>query len=157
MDVMNLDPWLKFGHVLGAVVWVGGVLMLSLVAAQARRSSDPNAAIQVSRTVAYVGPRAIFPGFLAVLVFGLWMVLADAAWDFSQTWVLLALGLFGLAFLTSMFYGGRISIQLRRAAETGDPVTTNTTALLGRFILSQWIVLLILVVAVWDMIFKPGL
>jgi uncharacterized membrane protein len=155
---MDLYPWLKFGHVLGAVLYLGGGVMLSLAAARARQSDDPNAAAaELSRMVAYAGPRAILPAFLAVVGFGVWMVLISAAWEVTQLWVLLGLGLFVLAFLVGMLYQGRISRDLRRAVETGSPAPADTRAMLGRWILGQSVVVLILVVAVWDMIFKPGL
>ncbi|HEY6677911.1 MAG TPA: hypothetical protein VI411_03315 [Actinomycetota bacterium] len=40
---MTLDSWLHFGHVLSAIVWVGGGLMLSIVGLRVRASGEPNA------------------------------------------------------------------------------------------------------------------
>ena len=42
-DGMTLDSWLHFGHVLSAIVWVGGGLMLSIVGLRVRASGEPNA------------------------------------------------------------------------------------------------------------------
>ena len=67
----------------------------------------------------------------------------------------LGLGLFAVAFLIGALYLGRIGIQLQRAAESGS--AGDGRLLLDRWILGYRVVLLVLVVAVWDMIFKPGL
>jgi uncharacterized membrane protein len=130
-------------------------LMLSFVGARARASGDPKTIADFARTLAYVGPRVFVPALLAVLVFGVWMVLISAEWNFSQAWVLLALGLFVVAFLIGALYLGRIGIQFERAAESGG--AGDGRLLLDRWIVAYRVVLLVLVVAVWDMIFKPGL
>jgi len=35
-----LEPWIHFIHVLSAIIWVGGGVMLSLIGARARKSED---------------------------------------------------------------------------------------------------------------------
>ena len=152
---MTLDSWLHFGHVLGAIMWIGGGFALSLVGSRARTSGDPRTIADFARTLAYIGPRLFIPALLAVLVFGVWMVLISSEWNLSQAWVLLALGLFAVAFLIGSLYLGRIGIQLLRSADSEDAGAGQM--LLGRWILGYRLVLLVLVVAVWDMIFKPGL
>lgn len=154
---MDLHAWLKFGHIVGAIVWVGGGLMLSFLAARARASSDPNAIREFGRTLSYVGLRVLTPAVLAVLLFGIWMVLDNAAWDFAQLWILIALGLFAVAFAIGVVFLSRIGIALQRSADSGHLDAEAGGALLGRWLLGYRIVLVILLVAVWDMVFKPGL
>jgi uncharacterized membrane protein len=48
---MTLDSWLHFGHVLNAIVWVGGGLMLSIVGLRVRSSGDPTALRQFAGTL----------------------------------------------------------------------------------------------------------
>jgi uncharacterized membrane protein len=153
---MTLDSWLHFGHILGATVWVGGGLMLSLLGSRARSSLDPRAVGEFARTLTYVGPSELAPAVIAVLVFGVWMVLESAAWDFTQLWVVIAIGLFVVAFLVGAIYLSRVSIQLQRAADE-DVGADVGRRLLGRWIMGYRAVLIVLVVAVWDMVFKPGL
>jgi hypothetical protein len=83
-----------------------------------------------------------------------WMVLQSAEWNLGQFWVLLAFGLFALAFLIGGLYLGRIGTQLLRADATEG---VNAQALLGRWIIGYRLVLLVLLITVWDMVFKPGL
>ena len=68
--------------------------------------------------------------------------------------MLLAIGLFVLAFLIGAVYMGRVGMQLQRI---GAQNATEAKALLGRWIWGYRAILLVLLIAVWDMIFKPGL
>lgn len=152
---MTLDPWLHLGHILGAIAWVGGGFVLVVLGLRARRSGDPGRIGEFGRTLAYVGPRVLAPGVAAVIVFGLWLILANEAWDFGQLWIQLALGLFAVAFIVGVLYLSRIGIALGRIAD-------HTPASDGRALVDRWLrgyafVLAILLVAIWDMVFKPGL
>lgn len=99
----------------------------------------------------------LMPSVIAVLVFGVWLMLAATALRISQLWILLALGAFVLAFLIGAVYLSRIKMALKRL--TANTAFDKSTArdLLSRWIVGYLIVLLMLVFAVWDMVFKPGL
>jgi len=153
---MTLDLWLHFLHVLAATVWVGGGVILSLIAVRTRSSSDPRAIGEFARVLPYVGLRVLMPAVVIVFVTGLWMVLAGSEFSLSQTWVLVGLGLFAVAFLIGAVYMSRIGNQLDRAARA-DSAGPGLRALLDRWIAGYAAVLVILIVAVWDMVFKPGL
>src|SRR5205814_3852037 len=83
-------------------------------------------------------------------------VAANAAWKFTQVWVLLALGLFGIAFLIGAVYLSGVGIQLARAAEASD-ADGALVRLISRWLVGYGLVLVTLLVAAWDMVFKPGL
>jgi len=97
------------------------------------------------------------PAVILVLVSGVWMVAANAAWKFTQVWVLLALGLFGIAFLIGAVYLSGVGIQLARAAEASDAGHGALVRLISRWLVGYGLVLVTLLVAAWDMVFKPGL
>ncbi len=151
---MTLYEWLKLAHIVAAMVWVGGGLMLVFVARRARASGDPDAIADFARSLSYLGPRVLAPAVIAVLVFGVSMVLVNAAWNFTQAWVLVAIGLFAVAFLIGAIYLSRVALQLARA---GEGESAARRALLDRWLAGYAVVLAILLVAVWDMVFKPGL
>jgi hypothetical protein len=154
---MTLDSWLHFGHVLSAIVWVGGV-MLSIVGLRVLASGDPNAIRQFAGTLSYAGIRVLLPAVVGTLALGIWLVLESAAWDFGQLWVLLALGLFAVAFLIGAVYLSRIGTSLQRLAVSDEPTAANEgSTLLDRWLLGYGMVLVVLLIAVWDMVFKPGL
>jgi uncharacterized membrane protein len=153
---MNLLTWLKFGHILGAMIWIGGGLMLSLLGMRARQSEDPHFVKEFVQTLSYVGLRVLMPAVIAVLVFGVWMVLAFLAWQFTQLWILLALGAFAIAFVIGAVYLSRIALALDKLTAMDFDLETARD-LLNRWIVGYQIVLIVLIFAVWDMVFKPGI
>jgi uncharacterized membrane protein len=152
-----LEPWIHFIHVLGAIIWVGGGVMLSLIGGRARKSADAHLIGEFAKTLSYVGLRVLTPAVVAVLLTGLWLVLTGSEWKFTQLWVLLGLGAFIAVFLIGAIYLSRIAIQLDRLAAGTDLNPQETRDLLGRWIVGYQIILVILIFAVWDMVFKPGL
>ncbi len=154
---MTLLPWLKFAHILGAMIWIGGGVMLSLIGLRARQSEDLSFIREFSRTLSYVGLRVLMPAVIAVLVFGIWLMLIFPAWQLSQLWILLALGAFALAFVIGAVYLSRIALALDRLTADMEFDLKAARDLLNRWIVGYQIVLLVLIFAVWDMVFKPGL
>ena len=154
---MNLLPLLKFGHILGVMIWIGGGVMLSLIGIRTRQSEDAYYIREFSRTLSYVGLRVLMPAVIAVLVFGVLMVFAFSSWKFTQLWILLALGAFALAFVIGAVYLSRIALALDKLTASTDFNLDTACNLLSRWIVGYQIVLLILLFAVWDMVFKPGI
>jgi uncharacterized membrane protein len=153
---MDWEPWIHFAHITAAVVWVGGGLMLALLASRARRSEDLAVVAEFARLLPYAGLRVLTPSVVVVLLTGLWLVLAGSEWTLTQSWVLLALGGFALAFVIGAVYLSRTAIQLERAAIT-TPDLELAQAAIRRWLLGYGLVLAILVFIMWDMVFKPGL
>ena len=155
--MMILEPWLHLAHILGAIIWVGGGVMLSVVGVRARQGGDPSLIREFARMLSSVGLRVLTPAVVAVLVSGVWLVLAGSEWDFGQLWVLFGLGAFVVAFLIGAVYLSRIAIQLERLATRTEMDPMAVRDLLGRWIVGYRVILVILLFAVWDMVFKPSL
>jgi uncharacterized membrane protein len=152
---VDWEPWIHFAHVAAAAVWVGGGVMLSLVGLRARRSDEVAVVGEFARFLSYAGLRVFTPAVLVVLLSGLWLVLAGSEWNFSQLWILLALGSFLAAFLIGALYLSRSAIQLERVA-TGTPDLQAARDAIGRWLVGYAVVLAILLFALWDMVVKPG-
>ncbi len=150
------ETWLLFAHILSAIIWLGGGLMLYVLAERARRIGEPGTVVAYARTLAYVGPRVLGPSSGATLVFGLWLVLQSDTWGFAQWWVRIGVALFAIAFLIGAAWLGRIGVRLQRATENAE-ASVHATFLLGRWVFGYRLILLVLLLAVWDMVFKPGL
>ena len=151
-----MSDWLHLIHVLSAMTWVGGGLVLSVMGARARSGARPEALREFSGVLSYVGLRVMMPAVILVLVTGVWMVVISSEWHFSQLWVRLALGLFAVAFLVGAVYLSRVGIQMQHAAAGQQNDFSAVTALVRRWLVAYVIVLAVLLVAVWDMVFKPG-
>jgi uncharacterized membrane protein len=150
-----LYDWLLLLHILAAMVWVGGAVMLGAQATRVVLANDSAEVARFLRGLRVIGPTVLAPATLLVLGFGIWMVLNSAAWDFEQTWVQLALGLFVGAFLIGAAHQSRAAIDAGRAVDRGDHPEARRQLI--RWSLGYWTILALLVVAVWDMVMKPGL
>jgi uncharacterized membrane protein len=151
----GLYDWLLFGHIVAAMAWVGAGLVLGVLSVQVVRAGEPTAVERFVGNLRVIGPRVLAPSTAAVLGLGVWMVLDSSAWDFGQLWVLLALGLFGGAFVIGAAHQSRAALGAERALERGDEQEARRQ--LTRWSWGYWLIVLLLVVAAWDMVFKPGL
>ena len=103
------------------------------------------------RVTLCIASLALAPAPLTLLAVGLAMVGDSDAWDFGQGWVQLGIGLFAAAFLVGAAHQSRTAIAAERFAASGDHGAA--AAQLRRW---AWGIALI-VLATWDMVFKPGL
>jgi len=102
-----------------------------------------------------VGPLVLAPATVLVVGVGVWMVLDSSAWGFDQTWVQFALGLFAGAFLIGVAFQSRAALKADAAATAGD--AREALRQLTRWSWGYRAILLLLLVATWDMVMKPGL
>src|SRR5438552_3521368 len=96
---MDWVPWVKVLHIAGAATWIGGGVMLSLIALRARQNGNSQAVTDFAHLLSYAGLRVFMPSVVVVLLTGILMVVGGSAWNFGQLWILLALAGFAVAFL----------------------------------------------------------
>jgi uncharacterized membrane protein len=82
--IAELTDWLLFLHILAAIVWLGGLVTLGLLATLVLRSRDGEAATRFVGSLRVIGPVVLAPAMVALLGFGIWMVAHDEAWDFGR-------------------------------------------------------------------------
>jgi len=155
MTTAALYDWLLLGHIVAAMVWVGGGVLVAALAVTAIRGGDSAAVARLVGSLRVLGPAVLAPATIAVLGFGIWLVLDSDAWAFDQGWVQLAVGLFAAAFLIGAAHQSRAALSAERAAEAGDDAEARRQ--LVRWTWGYALVVVLLVVVAWDMVFKPGL
>ena len=155
LATQRLYDWLLFLHVLAAMIWVGGGIMLATAAARVLRDPDRGAVGRLTRSLRVLGPLVLAPATVAVLGLGIGLVVDTDAWDFGQLWLQLGVGLFAAAFVIGATWQSRTAIAATRAAERGDDGEGRRQ--LRRWLAGYALIVLLLVVAVWDMTTKPGL
>jgi uncharacterized membrane protein len=152
--VASLYDWLMFLHILAAMVWVGGLAALAAFGRYVLRGGDHESVARFVGSLRVVGPIMLAPAAVLVLVLGIWMVLDEQAWSFGQTWVWLALALLVAAVLVGAVFLSRSALAAERAVAAGDH--DRAAHQLARWTWGIGLILLLLVVATWDMVFKPG-
>ena len=144
-------------HAAAALAWLLWGLGLIAMGVRARRSRSGDAVTAFARLLSHPAVRVSTPALMAlILVSGVWLVEADSEWSLTQPWIPLGLGLLAAAFLVGTLDLRRSAARLERVATSG-PDREAARAAIGRWLSGYALVLAILVLAVWDMVAKPGL
>lgn len=152
---MPLHLWLLFFHVLAAVVWVGGGITLSLIGLAVRKSSDREVISGFVRLLRALGLRAFMPAMVTVLATGVAMLLDGNGFRIAQPWIIIGFSLFLVAFLIGAVYLSRVSIALEHATAGSEFGVAEAKEGIRRWVTGYGTVVLALLAAVWDMVFKP--
>jgi uncharacterized membrane protein len=151
----ELYDYLVFLHILAAMIWVGGAVLLGALVTRVVRKGEPDEVAGFLGNLRVIGPAVLAPATVAVVGFGVWMVLDSSAWGFDQLWVQLAIALFAAAFLVGAAHQSRTAINAERAAAQGDD--DEALRQLARWSWGYRLIVLVLIAATWDMVVKPGL
>jgi uncharacterized membrane protein len=155
----STDSWALFFHLLGAFLFVGGVIVAGVAFEVARRRRRP-AEIALLLGLTRIGVLLVAGGALLVLPFGLWLVYLDHI-GYGAGWVVAALALFLLVALIGAIGGQRPKRARRLAARLAreeQPESAELRELLDDRVAlalnyaAAAIVLAIIVL----MVFKPG-
>jgi uncharacterized membrane protein len=153
---MSLYELLKFVHVLGAITWVGTSIEQQFVGARAMSSNERGRLAHFVDEAEWVGVRIMTPAAIIVVLAGVAMVI-ESGWNFSDTWILIGIGLFIVSSLNGMLF---LTPQTRRLkaliAERGSD-DAGVRAFVNKVTLATRVDLLVLIAVVADMVIKPGL
>lgn len=152
MDLSDLNGWLKFVHVLAAVAWVGGSILIQVYGIRQARAPREER-VRFARDAMVAGNVFAVAG-IVVLAVGVWLVLRIDAWDFDQAWI--SLGFAGVlvgAVLGMAFYGPQAKALISEL-EAGSPAAAARGRRIAAVSAAETV---LLVVVVWAMVFKPGL
>jgi len=154
-----IESWALFFHLLGAFLFVGGVIVAGVAFEAARRRRRPSE-IALLLGLTRIGVLLVALGALLVLPFGLWLVHLER-FGYGAAWVEAALALFVVVGALGGV-GGQRPKRARKLAEQlareGDAETPELRALLDdRLALAVNYLSAVLVLAiVVPMVFKPG-
>ncbi len=152
---MGLHDWLMFFHILGAIVWVGAVVLMNAMMARANRALDRTAVLRLSRELEWVGPWLIGTSSAVVIGAGIWLVFVEEGLAFSQLWIVLSLVLVAVSSIQGIYSGPEGKRILLLADERGAE-DREVRRRLGRLLWLARLDVLILVAVLWLMVFKPG-
>jgi uncharacterized membrane protein len=146
---------LKFLHVLAAITWVGGNIYSQVLATRVIAAGDPVHLGRIAKDLGDLGNRLLLPAAVSVLVFGVWLV-AVSAWNFTDPWILIGLTGVAITIVTGAFFIGPEAGRLGALAAERDPADPEIQRRIRRVVAISRIDLVVLVLVVADMVFKPG-
>jgi len=147
---------LKFLHVLAAITWVGSAIYAQVLATKVMGEHDPVHLARTAKDIGDLGKRLITPSAIAVLVFGVWIVAASEVWNFTDTWVLLGLLGIAITIATGAGFLGPESERLGKLSAERDPSDPEIQRRIKRIFTVSRVDLVVLILVVADMVFKPG-
>lgn len=145
-----------FLHVAAAILWVGGGLYGQIVGSRMANADNDAATAGFASQVEWSGLRVFTPASLVVLAAGVFMVIDNDAWAFSQTWVWLSLGIYALSFIVGAGYLGPTSGKLAKVLQEKGPSDPEYKAMLKRLLAVSRYDVAAMFVIVALMVFKPG-
>jgi len=151
----HLYNTLLFLHILLTVIWVGGGITIQWLALRVLRRG-PEAIADFSSDIAWAGMRVFMPASGLLFLVGVPMV-AWGPWDFTQTWVLIGIAGFLLTFITGAALLGPTSKKLSELIKTNGVEDPGVAPLVKKLLTISRVDMIVLVIVIWDMAFKPGL
>jgi len=141
-------------HVLAAVMWVGGNVMLTLLALMTIGLRDPVRLAQFVKQVAFLGAAYIPILSLMVVGFGFGMV-ENGDLGYSPTWIQIGIAGWVASFALGAGFLGPTSKKIDKLIQSRGAEDAQVQALIGRMLLVARIDVVILLFVVFDMTAKP--
>jgi uncharacterized membrane protein len=149
------EKFLLTAHVLAAVIWVGGSVLL-LALGYYLRSRDINTRVEYTRWTEWLGPRIFAPMSIVVIVAG-HLLVNEYDLDFDQTWLMLGQVGWLLSFIIGIGFYPREGKKRERLVEQNGIEHESVAASITRVLTVATVDTLIVVLVVIDMTTKPGL
>jgi uncharacterized membrane protein len=146
---------LKFVHVLAAITWVGSAIYAQALATKVMGENDPVRLARTAADIGGLGKRLITPAAITVLVFGIWLI-AVGPWGLSDTWVWLGLVGIAITIATGAGFLGPESERLAKLGAERPPDDPEVQRRIKRVFMVSRVDLVVLILVVADMVFKPG-
>jgi uncharacterized membrane protein len=141
-------------HVLMAIVWIGGALMIQLFAFRILKESDPRRIAEFAKDVEFIGMRTFIPSSLVLVVLGfVLMHQGHWAWHF---WAIFAIAVWALSFLTGALYLGPTSGKIGKLIQERGGVDAEIQRRIEQLLFHSRVELVLLALVAMDMVIKPG-
>jgi uncharacterized membrane protein len=142
-------------HILAAIVWLGGAWML-LMLGLSLRGADVQRRIDFTRMTEKI-PSIVFAVASIVVIVAGSLLVNEAGYEFSDTWVTLGYVGWFVSFLFGVGFYGQEGKRRERAIEAEGTQSPAVTKSLNRVLTVAAVDSVIITLVVIDMTTKPGL
>ena len=150
--------WFKTGHVLAAVLWVGGGSTIAIYAFLTVRRDTPAEQASMARKIGLLGERFYAPLSLLVLAFGFGLMEnGQSPWTYDQFFVVFALVGWALSFVTGAFFLGPEAKRLGELMSSRAAEDPEVQYRIRRILVVARIDVVLLLAIVFVMTAKPWL
>jgi uncharacterized membrane protein len=153
---MNSYELLLFVHIAGAIVWIGGALIIQFFALRALRANEPRRMATLAADVEWIGTRIFLPTSLVVVLAGV-LLMFDGDWAWSRAWIVLGLILYAVTFAAGAGFFSPESGRIGKLIETHGPESPEAQARIRRILVLTRLDLILLFAIVYLMTVKPAL
>jgi uncharacterized membrane protein len=152
---MTWYSFFKWIHVLTAVAWIGGAVMIQCYALRILGTRDGRQQAQFAKDTEVISMRLFTPASLLLVVVGVGMMInADLPWD--QNWIVFGLIAFALSFVLGAGFLGPESGRIAELIEREGPESPAPLARIRRILTFSRAELVVLLTVVWAMVVKPA-
>jgi uncharacterized membrane protein len=144
----------KAGHVLFAVIWVGGGVSIFIHAVRAQTARDPEGIVTVAKQAAFMGEKVFAPVGLVTFLLGIAMMI-NTSWGWGHFWIIAGLIGYASTFIVGVGILSPLAKKIDQSAEKNGPTHPETIALIERIMLIGRFNVAVLMLVVLDMVTKP--
>ena len=146
---------LKFVHIVSVIVWIGGMIMLTVLNRRLAKSGPPEAVRALGQQSGALSMTLFLPAVLFTVVTGIGLVQVGQL-GFGQKWILW--GIFGavVSFIVGGVLTGGTARKLAQQIARGEVDAAQVAAVQRRIMVFVILNLLVLLSIVWAMTFKPN-
>jgi uncharacterized membrane protein len=151
---MTWYTFFKSVHVLAAVIWVGGALMIQAFALRILRTRDARRMAEFAKDSEVIGMRLFIPATWLLLLAAIGMMInLDLSW--GQNWIVFSLIAWALSFVVGAGFLGPESGRIAAIIEREGPESPAAQARISRILLISRCEVVILLAVVVNMVVKP--
>jgi uncharacterized membrane protein len=153
---MTFREWLILVHVLTAILWMGGGVLLVLLGYRTLRRGNADANTAYIRDSEFAG---MLFGIASALLLGsgIWLVIEVNGWEFDQAWILVSLILTGTMFVIGAgYHAPQVKQRVASAVEKGG-AHPDVVGDVRRWLRTASVEIAVMAFVVWLMVDKPWL
>ena len=144
----------KMVHVGVAIFWIGGGLLLTVLAVRAERARDLEEITRIARQAAFAGEKLFAPAGMIVLLMGIAMMV-NINWGWGKFWIVAGLVGYAATFVTGVGVLSPLAKKIDELITEKGATAPETQAAIQRILLVARIDVGVLLLVVADMVTKP--